>query len=118
MGIAARLIRLKDRYGPETLATCIAAPRSQYWPLHRFLNLFGSPNIIGVGNICLKSSVWVHSLTYGWPVEAELDPQSTACVVVDVGINPAESDNSLLWHTLRQYCAVGGTLIVIDPRCT
>ena len=27
--IAARLIRLKDRYGPETLATCIAAPRSQ-----------------------------------------------------------------------------------------
>ena len=115
--IAARLIRLKDRYGPETLATCIAAPRSQYWPLHRFLNLFGSPNNIGVGNICWNSSVWVHSLTYGWPVEAELDPQSTACVVM-WGINPAESDNSLLWHTLRQYCAAGGTLIVIDPRCT
>jgi len=115
--IAKRLEELKGLYGPETLATCIAAPRNQYWPLHRFLNLFGSPNNVGVGNICWNPGIWVHSLTYGWPIETELDPESTACVVM-WGINPAASDNSLLWRTLLQYRENGGTLIVVDPRYT
>ncbi len=63
--IATRLQSLKARYGPEVLATCIGAPHNIYWPLHRFLNLFGSPNNIGIGHICWNPAIWVHSRTYG-----------------------------------------------------
>lgn len=115
--IAARLTDMKNRYGAETLATCIGAPHSIYWPLHRFLNLFGSPNNIGIGHICWNPAIWVHSLTYGWPIEPELEPNHTKCAIL-WGINPAESDNSLFWKTVVQYRETGGQLIVIDPRRT
>jgi anaerobic selenocysteine-containing dehydrogenase len=115
--IAARLIDLKARYGAETVATCIGGPHSTYWPLHRFMNLLGSPNNIGIGHICWNPAIWVHSLTYGWPVEPELEPGYTKCAIL-WGVNPAESDNSLFWQTIRQYRETDGQLIVIDPRRT
>lgn len=63
--IAGRLQQLKDRYGPETLATSIGGPHATYWPLHRFLNLFGSPNDLGIGQICWNPGVWIQTLVYG-----------------------------------------------------
>ncbi len=115
--IAARLADLKARYGPETLATCIGAPHSIYWPMHRFLNLWGTPNNIGIGIVCWNPAIWVESLTYGWPIENELDPEVTRCVIL-WGINPAESDRSLFWKSLEDYAKEGGTVVVIDPRRT
>ena len=115
--IASRLGDLKSRYGAETLATCIGAPHSIYWPMHRFLNLWGTPNNIGTGMVCWNPAIWVNSLTYGWPIENELDPSVTKCVIL-WGINPAESDRSLFWKTLQDYAHAEGKIIVIDPRRT
>jgi thiosulfate reductase/polysulfide reductase chain A len=115
--IAARLAALRERYGPETLATCIGGPHAVYWPLHRFLSLFGSPNNIGIGQICWNPATWVNTLTYGWTIENELDPAVTACAIF-WGTNPAESDNSLLWRELQRYNRTGRPLIVVDPRRT
>lgn len=115
--IAARLQVLKDRIGPEMLATSIGGPHATYWPLHRFMNLFGSPNNIGIGQICWNPGVWIQTLTYGWPVENELDPKNTACTVL-WGTNPAESDNNLFWRSILEYRQTGRPLIVIDPRRT
>lgn len=115
--IASRLGELKSRYGAETLATCIGAPHSIYWPMHRFLNLWGTPNNIGIGMVCWNPAIWVNSLTYGWPIENELDPSITKCVIL-WGINPAESDRSLFWMTLQGYAHDKGKIIVIDPRRT
>ncbi len=115
--IAARLKGLKARYGAETVATCIGAPHSTYWPLHRFLNLFGSPNNIGIGHICWNPAIWVHSITCGWHIAPELEPGLTRCALL-WGVNPAQSDNSLFWDTVVRYGEGGGKLIVIDPRRT
>ena len=115
--IATRLLDLKEGQGAETLATCIGAPHSIYWPLHRFLNLFGSPNNIGIGHICWNPAIWVQSITYGWPIEPELDPALTQCAIL-WGVNPAESDSSLLWKIISQYRETDHKLIVIDPRYT
>jgi anaerobic selenocysteine-containing dehydrogenase len=115
--IAGRLDALKDRYGPETLATAIGGARATYWPLHRFLNLFGSPNNIGIGQICWNPAIWMHSITYGWPIDNELVPGLTACAIL-WGTNPAASDGSLLWRTVLQFVRGGGRLIVVDPRRT
>lgn len=115
--IAERLQRLKDVYGPETLATSIGGPHTAYWPMHRFMNLFGSPNNIGIGQICWNPSIWVNTITYGWPLDYELVPGLTQCAII-WGMNPAESDNSLFWRTVLEYASNGGNLIVVDPRRT
>jgi thiosulfate reductase / polysulfide reductase chain A len=115
--IAGRLQALRERFGPETLATSIGGPHATYWPLHRFMNLFGSPNNVGIGQICWNPGVWIQTLTYGWPVENELDPNVTACAIL-WGTNPAESDNNLFWRTILEYRRTGKPLIVVDPRRT
>jgi thiosulfate reductase/polysulfide reductase chain A len=115
--IAAKLAALKERYGPEMLATCIGGPHAVYWPLHRFMNLFGSPNNIGIGQICWNPGTLVSSLTYGWTIESELEPDLTEAALF-WGTNPAESDNSLLWRQLVRYSQTGKPLIVVDPRRT
>jgi anaerobic selenocysteine-containing dehydrogenase len=47
----------------------------------------------------------------------ELDPDITECALL-WGVNPAESDNSLFWHTVRDFSNRGKPLIVADPRRT
>lgn len=115
--IAAKLARLKAQYGPETLATSIGAPHTAYWPLHRFMALFGSPNNMGIGQNCWNPGIFVNTLTFGWPLEMELVPGLTGCAML-WGVNPAESDNSLLWQTIRDFGRDGNPLIVVDPRRT
>jgi len=115
--IALKLRLLKERFGAETLATSIGGPHASYWPLHRFMTLFGSPNNMGIGQTCWNPGVWLQTLTFGWPIENELDPENTNCALV-WGANPAESDNSLFWRTILAYRRTGKPLIVIDPRLT
>ncbi len=112
--IANRLHKLSERYGPETLATSIGGARAQYWPLHRFMNLWGSPNNMGIGQICWNLAIWMGALTFGAPIENELVPEMTACAVL-WGVNPAESDNSHLWRTILLFKRAGGRLVVVDP---
>ena len=115
--IADRLTELKGLFGPETLATSIGGPHTTFWPLHRFMNLFGSPNNLGIGQICWNPSIWVNSLTFGWPIENEIDAERTCCAIL-WGVNPAESDNSIFWRSVQNYSRTGRKLIVIDPRRT
>lgn len=115
--IAGKLHTLKQEFGPEVLATSIGGPHTTYWPLHRFMSLFGSPNNMGIGQICWNPGIWVNTLTYGWPIDMELDPAATECAIL-WGVNPGESDNSLFWQTVREFSQTGKPLIVVDPRRT
>jgi thiosulfate reductase / polysulfide reductase chain A len=115
--IAARLKALKEDHGAETLATAIGGPHTVYWALHRFMNLFGSPNNMGIGQICWNPHVWADAVTFGWPLDNELDLEKTSCAIL-WGVNPAESDNSLFWRTIKEYSRSEAPLIVVDPRRT
>lgn len=115
--IADKLAGLKEQFGPETLATCIGGPHAVYWPLHRFMTLFGSPNNVGIGQICWNPGTLLHAISYGWTLDNELEPDLTGCLML-WGANHAESDNSLLWHRIQQYARTGKPLIVVDPRRT
>ncbi|MCI8468849.1 MAG: molybdopterin-dependent oxidoreductase, partial [Eggerthellaceae bacterium] len=115
--IAARLRALAEAHGPGTLASMIGGPHTSFWPLHRFMTLFGSPNNMGIGQICWNPRIWMDVLTFGWTVEADLTPE-TGCVVI-WGTNPAESDNSLFWRALLRVGKDPDVpLVVIDPRRT
>ena len=115
--IAARLKSLSEEHGPQTLASAIGGPHASYWPLHRFLNLFGSPNNMGIGQICWNIRIWMDALTYGWPIEVNIDPAITGAVFL-WGTNPAQSDNLLFWRTLLTMDKQQTPLVVIDPRTT
>lgn len=115
--IAARLDALRQAHNPGVLASMIGGPHTSFWPLHRFMTLFGSPNNMGIGQICWNPRIWMDVITFGWTVEADIRPE-TGCVVV-WGTNPAESDNSVFWRTLLKVGKDEGTkLVVIDPRLT
>ena len=114
--IAARLAALAAEHGPGTLASMIGGPHTSFWPLHRFMTLFGSPNNMGIGQICWNPRIWMDVLTFGWTVEADIADE-TGCVVI-WGTNPAESDNSLFWRTLLKIGRSDVPLVVVDPRYT
>ncbi|MHB8073649.1 molybdopterin-containing oxidoreductase family protein [Desulfosporosinus fructosivorans] len=115
--IAEKLQSLKDQHGPEMLSTAIGGPNTSYWPLHRFMNLFGSPNNMGIGQICWNPATWVNTLTYGWTIDNEIDLNNTECALL-WATNPRESDNSLFWRTVLDFSRTGKPLIVVDPCCT
>ncbi len=68
--IARRLKELIAEHGAGTLASMIGGPHTSFWPLHRFMNLFGSPNNMGIGQICWNPAHLDGLLTFGWTVEA------------------------------------------------
>ena len=116
--IARRLIALRDEHGPGTLASMIGGPHASFWPLHRFMNLFGSPNNMGIGQICWNPRIWMDAITFGWTGEANIVFGVTDALFI-WGTNPAQSDNSAFWQTIR---AAGKsddmTLVCVDPRFT
>ena len=114
--IANRLQALADAHGPETLASMIGGPHASFWPLHRFMNLFGSPNNMGIGQICWNPRIWMDAITFGWTIEADIN-EETECVFI-WGTNPAESDNSSWWQAVRNIGKSATPLVVIDPRYT
>ncbi len=115
--IAARLSALAQEHGPETLASMIGGPHASFWPLHRFMNLFGSPNNMGIGQICWNPRIWMDAVTFGWTVEADIVPGLTDCLFI-WGTNPAQSDNSAFWRSIIQFSKSDAALVVIDPRRT
>ena len=115
--IADRLQKLAGEYGPATLASAIGGPHASFWPLHRFMSLFGSPNNMGIGQICWNPRIWMDALTFGWTVEADIDPTLTEAVFI-WGTNPAQSDNSAFWRSLIAISKTDVPLVVIDPRRT
>lgn len=104
-GIAAKLSELKAQHGAGTLASMIGGPHTSFWPLHRFMSLFGSPNNMGIGQICWNPRIWMDVLTFGWTIEADITAQTNTLLIW--GTNPAESDNSVFWRHLLKMSRAG-----------
>lgn len=120
--IADRLRRLRDRHGSGTLASMIGGPHTSFWPLHRFMSLFGSPNNVGIGQICWNPRIWMDAITFGWTIEIDVTGETNTLLVW--GTNPAESDNSVFWRHLLKMSNKNlegvphPDIVVIDPRYT
>ncbi len=115
--IAQKLTDLKNQYGSGTLASMIGGPHTSFWPLHKFMSLFGSPNNMGIGQICWNPRIWCDAITFGWTIEPDISPE-TKCILI-WGTNPSESDNSVFWRELIRRSKDDATkFIVVDPRYT
>lgn len=115
--ISARLGNLIAEHGSHTVASAIGGPHGSFWPLHRFMNLIGSPNNMGIGQICWNPRIWMDAVTFGWTIEADVNPEITETLVV-WGTNPAQSDNSAFWRSLINISHTDICMVVVDPRYT
>ncbi len=111
--VAEKLDRLRERFGPETLAFTHGTKRTYHWDERRFFNLFGSPNVCGANNICMCPSNAVEYATYGgfsWG-----DVMQTDCIVL-WGHAPSKSSPTGFYPKIVQAQKRGARLIVVDPR--
>lgn len=116
--IAVRLKELKERYGAETIATTVGTGRTNDEYRVRFMNLLGSPNIVGQGNICYGPNGMVGLTVLGWWTGyaglAKPLGRGTKCIVL-WGANP-EQANRRMWASVLDRKREGAKLIVVDPR--
>jgi len=111
--VAEKLASLRDQYGAETLGFTGGTYRTYHWGGRRFYNLFGSPNLCGVNNICMCPSQAVEFATYGGFANGDL--RQTKCLVV-WGSAPSQSNPILGFPGIVAAKKNGATLIVVDPR--
>lgn len=114
--IAQELMRIKEKYGPEAVATSSGTGRTHDEYRLRFMNLLGSPNNIGQGNICYGPGSMVSLAVYGWPDFYPAVSRATRCIML-LGANPQQAAKGL-WNAIIQSVKDGAKLIVIDPRRT
>ncbi len=112
--IADTLAFFKTEYGAESVCWMrgMAADWGAPWDYAiRFMNAFGSPNIIGNGAVCHVAREMAHCLTYG--VMSYPDYGNSRCIVVwgknDRDCNPPGYESIL--YAKKQ----GAKLIVVDP---
>ncbi len=123
--ISLRLRELGNRYGPETLMMTYGTGRTTTWPLMRFLNLFGSPNLVGQATICFGPVIGATAAMFGWPLRhrtgftigRDSDGKPLTKCALLVGMEPSQAYHRL-WKSLVDARKGGTRIIAIDPRRT
>ena len=116
--IASELLRIREDYGPESVALGTGTGRHHYDFVVRFANALGTPNWCEPGCAqCFIPRLNVSIITYGdllvCDYYGEVNP---ACILV-WGHNPLVSGpDGEVQFTLREALENGSRLIVVDPR--
>jgi anaerobic selenocysteine-containing dehydrogenase len=116
--VAGRLDEIRKTFGARAVAFCQGMPKGlDLFGLVRLANLFGSPNVVGVQDVCHapREVSGIHTCGF-YPVA---DLHSPCQAVMLWASNPMSTNEegqicSLLLDQLKQ----GAQLIVIDPRRT
>jgi anaerobic selenocysteine-containing dehydrogenase len=115
---AETLNRLKDRYGPESLAIYhgegVGHQEIKYY-MKRFANVYGTPNFMGVGSLCNASRTIAETLTIGGLTKPDI--ANTRFLIIWGG-NPLISNEPFTPGEISRLKKRGGKLVVIDPRKT
>lgn len=116
--IAGRFQKVKDEYGPESVAFYIAYTKEPRPFFHRLTHAFGSPNYITESSNCF-SATWVATfLNYGkdygyWAHQSKSVHPTTRCKIIwgSSVINSFPQG----WKALVEARKKGLKLIVVDP---
>jgi anaerobic selenocysteine-containing dehydrogenase len=115
---AENMHRLRDQYGPESLAVYYGEGvghqeiRSY---MKRFSNVYGTPNFCGVGSICNTCRSIAETLTFGGLTKPDI-PKTRLLLVW--GGNPFVSHEPLPPGEIAKLKNREGKLVVVDPRKT
>ncbi|MFY9327510.1 MAG: molybdopterin-dependent oxidoreductase [Georgfuchsia sp.] len=116
--IAAKLAVIRDREGPESLATLGGTHQGPGdWSNWRFACHYGSPNFVSQGRNCGVGEVVIESAIYGWDTKFNFPVAGKTRCVILWGANFPES-MPVFWGAVKQCQTAGAKMIVIDPRVT
>jgi anaerobic selenocysteine-containing dehydrogenase len=115
---ADTLGRLRDQYGPESVAIYSGEGVGHHeikFYIKRFANVFRTPNFIGVGSLCHASKTLAEQLTYG--AGTGPDVSNTRFFMIWGG-NPFVSHEPLLPNEIIRLKKSGVKIVVVDPQKT
>lgn len=112
--IAAKLIKIKEESGPESVVFFTGFPKWLRPFLKRMAHSFGSPNYCSESSTCFLATTLANHLNYG--CTARFDLRDTTCIL-NWSMNPAYSVIPLVPHFLNAI-ENGAKLIDVGPLIT
>jgi anaerobic selenocysteine-containing dehydrogenase len=114
--IADNLNKIKEEYGPKSIAFGVGMPKGlEHFVLIRLANLYGSPNVIASQDVCHAPREITGIHTCGFYPVADFHHQSKLVILWGSNITSTNEEGeicSLLLEQIKQ----GTDVIVIDPR--
>ncbi len=119
--IAANLLKVRDKYGPESVAFWVAYTKDPRPYFHRLTHAFGSPNYCTESSSCFTATRTAADLTYGsnfqqFNFSGNTANPATRCRLI--WGNTVQNSTPLQWAPLLEARRKGLKLIVIDPCLT
>jgi len=119
--IAAKLIASKEKHGAQALGVYQGRALLQFikdgW-VQRFMNLYGTPNLVRNEHMCAVPNALGERLTYGTAtLYYGFDWEAVECMLL-WGSNPVTSHLPTMWSNMVKAQRRGAKLIVIDPQRT
>lgn len=116
--ICENLNQAKERYGARSVAFCQGMPKGmEHLVLIRLANVFGSPNLVALQDVCHAPREVTGIHTCGFYPVADFHHQSNAVILWGSNITATNEEGeicSLLLDQLKR----GTELIVVDPKKT
>lgn len=112
---AARMLEIKDQYGPEAMVFSSTHNLSQV-QFENLLYAFGSPNYGTQRSLCFNAMITAFSLTYG--VEEPSRNYDDVEFILMVGRNMMEAISTSETSELAKAIDRGAKLVYLDPRFT
>jgi anaerobic selenocysteine-containing dehydrogenase len=127
--IASKILQLKERYGPECIASFIGrgnfeesiqrmfTPKTKGFSVGSSIFMpLGSPNSFNVGSLCYISYGMLAPIsTFGAPMMSLIADLEHADIIVVWGTNPATNSPLNDMIRLQQARKRGATIVIIDP---
>ncbi len=106
---------IKSTYGARAVAFCQGAPKGvEFNLLFRLANTFGSPNVVGVSNVCHVPRELVAQMTMGFFPVVDYTHRAR-CYLIWGSHLPTTNEEGLLKPFLMEKIRLGAPLIVVDP---
>lgn len=116
--ISENLAKVRKGYGPKGVAFCQGMPKGmEHFVLIRLANIFGSPNVVAVQDVCHAPREVCGIYTCGFYPVADFHHQSNLIMVWGSNITSTNEEGEICSLLLEQV-RDGTDLIVIDPRRT
>ena len=116
--ISENFQRIKEEYGARGVAFCQGMPKGiEHFVLIRLANIFGSPNVVSVQDVCHAPREVTGLHTCGFYPVADFHLKSSLALVWGSNVTSTNEEGeicSLLLDQLRS----GTRMIVVDPRRT